>query len=61
MEDFRHLSRLADVQLDRWHAAAEARQAEGLPPLPRFPVRRLLLSFTVVASVAVGMVAWWVH
>jgi hypothetical protein len=61
MEDFRHLSRLADVQLDRWHAAKQARQAQGLAPLPRFPVRRLLLSLTVVASVAVGMVAWLGH
>ena len=58
MEDFRHISRLADVQLDRWHAAEEARKAAGLLRVPRLHLRRLLLSVTVVI---LGMVAWWGH
>ena len=56
MEDFRHLGRLADLQLDRWHEAAEAREQASLAPARPFPARRILLSLTVVL---LGMVAWW--
>jgi hypothetical protein len=56
MEDFRHLGRLADIQLDRWQEATEAREQADLAPALRFPARRVLISLTVVL---LGMVAWW--
>jgi hypothetical protein len=59
MEDFRHVSRLADVQLDRWKAVQEAREAaERAPTLSvrHLNLRRVLLSLTVVI---LGMAAWW--
>lgn len=56
MEDFRHISHLGEVQLDRWRENAASGEAAPSAPGFRFPVRRLLLSLTVVI---IGLVAWW--
>ncbi len=51
MEDFRHISRLADIH-GRQHP--EFQPAQRLPRL-KFNPRRILLSLTVI----LGMIAWW--
>ena len=51
MEDFRHISRLADIH---GHKHRELEPAHRLPSLQINP-RRILLSLTVI----LGMIAWW--
>jgi hypothetical protein len=50
MEDFRHISRLADIH-GRQHPEQEPHRLPGLQINPR----RILLSLTVI----LGMIAWW--
>jgi hypothetical protein len=58
MEDFRHLSRLAELY---GHRSPDdiATPVDLFPtPRPRLNARGLLISFTVLV---LGMVAWWGH
>jgi hypothetical protein len=56
MEDFRHISRLAEIH-GRRGEELETLQREPLANLaPRLNLRRVLLSLTVVI---LGMAAWW--
>ena len=55
MEDFRHISHLGDVQLDRWRETGESPAADQAPAF-RLPLRRLVLSATVIL---LGLAAWW--
>lgn len=61
MEDFRHLSRLADLYGHRTPDDLVTPVELFPTPRPRFNARGargLLLSFTVLV---LGMVAWWGH
>jgi hypothetical protein len=57
MEDFRHISRLADIHGDQRRELERARrEANLLPAPPLFNLRRVIVSLTVVI---LGMLAWW--
>ena len=56
MEDFHHLSRIAEIHGHRSEELEKLQRAPLVRPAPRFNLRRVLLSLTVVL---LGMAAWW--
>jgi hypothetical protein len=57
MEDFRHISRLAEIHGEQRREVERARRdANLLPSAPQFNLRRVIVSLTVVI---LGMLAWW--
>ena len=61
MEDFRHLSRIAEIHGRRGHNPEDNPRSQDRPAAMALGLnlRRVLLSFTVVTGLAVGMAAWW--
>ncbi len=56
MEDFHKISVLADLQQDKRREIEEYRRQSRLVAGPRFNLRRVFISVTVVL---LGMLAWW--